>query len=95
MPGFVRSVKESLDLSTCTSPSRCLQVVPPLASNGPDASNTAVAGVLLQRDESDDWHPVAYTSRRLRVEERNYHAKRDSCCHPCSAGLANISFQAI
>ena len=39
-----------------------------------DASNTAVAGVLLQRDESEDWHPVAYTSRRLRVEERNYHA---------------------
>ena len=39
-----------------------------------DASNTAVAGVLLQSDESEDWHPVAYTSRRLRVEERNYHA---------------------
>ena len=39
-----------------------------------DASNTAVAGVLLQRGESEDWHPVAYTSRRLSVEERNYHA---------------------
>ena len=39
-----------------------------------DASNTAVAGVLLQRDESENWHPVAYTSRRLRVEERNYYA---------------------
>ena len=39
-----------------------------------DASDTALAGVLLQKDEADDWHPVAYTSRRLRVEERNYHA---------------------
>ena len=34
----------------------------------------ALESVLLQRDESEDWHPVAYTSRRLRVEERNYHA---------------------
>ena len=39
-----------------------------------DASDTALAGVLLQKDEAEDWHPVAYTSRRLRVEERNYHA---------------------
>ena len=39
-----------------------------------DASNTALAGVLLQKDETEDWHPVAYTSRRLRPEERNYHA---------------------
>ena len=50
----------------------------PLTSYAPvtDASNTAVAGVLLQRDESEDWHPVTHvhTSRRLRVEEPNYHA---------------------
>ena len=39
-----------------------------------DASNTAGAGVLLQRDESEDWHPVAHTSKRLRFEEQNYHA---------------------
>ena len=39
-----------------------------------DAINTALAGVLLQKDEMEDWHPVAYTSRRLRPEERNYHA---------------------
>ena len=39
-----------------------------------DASDTALAGLLLQKDEAEDWHPVAYTSRRLRVEERNYHA---------------------
>ena len=38
-----------------------------------DASDSAIGGVLLQQDEGD-WHPVAYTSRRLRPEERNYHA---------------------
>ena len=31
-----------------------------------DASDSAVAGVLLQRDDDKEWHPVAYTSRRLR-----------------------------
>ena len=30
--------------------------------------------MLLQQDEEGEWHPVAYTSRRLRPEERNYHA---------------------
>ena len=39
-----------------------------------DASDSAVAGVLLQQDDDKEWHPVAYTSRRLRPEERNYHA---------------------
>ena len=39
-----------------------------------EASNTALAGVLQQKDETEDWHPVAYTSRRLRPKERNYHA---------------------
>lgn len=39
-----------------------------------DASDQAIGGVLLQQDEGDDWHPVAYASRRLRPEERNYHA---------------------
>ena len=39
-----------------------------------DASDSAIGGVLLQQDEEGDWHPVAYTSRRLRPEERNYHA---------------------
>ena len=31
-----------------------------------DASNTALAGLLLQKDETEDWHPVVYNSRRLR-----------------------------
>ena len=31
-----------------------------------DASDSAIGGVLLQQDEEGDWHPVAYTSRRLR-----------------------------
>ena len=39
-----------------------------------DASDLAIGGVLLQQDEEGDWHPVAYTSRRLRPEECNYHA---------------------
>ena len=38
-----------------------------------DASDLAIGGVLLQQDKSENWHPVAYTSRRLRSEERNYH----------------------
>ena len=70
MPGCIQRFKESLDqhlyFACQMSPSRLRLVT--------DASNTAVACVLLQRDESEDWHPVAYTSRRLRVEERNYHA---------------------
>ena len=40
-----------------------------------DASDSAIGGVLLQQDDSDgEWQPVAYTSRRLRPEESNYHA---------------------
>ena len=37
-----------------------------------DASDTAIGGVLLQQDDVGEWHPVAYTSRRLRPEESNY-----------------------
>ena len=37
-----------------------------------DASDTAIGGVLLQKDDAGEWHPVAYTSRRLRPEESNY-----------------------
>ena len=36
-----------------------------------DASDTAIGGVLLQQDDVGEWHPVAYTSRRLRPEESN------------------------
>ena len=39
-----------------------------------DASDCAVAGVLLQEDGSGDWHPIAYTSRRLNSAEQNYYA---------------------
>ena len=39
-----------------------------------DASDIAISGVLLQCDDQEQWHPVAYTSRRLRPEERNYTA---------------------
>ena len=39
-----------------------------------DASDSAIGGVLLQQDEEGDWHPVAYTCRRLCPEERNYQA---------------------
>ena len=30
--------------------------------------------MLLQQDRNSDWHPIAYTSRRLRKEECNYTA---------------------
>ena len=39
-----------------------------------DAIDHAIGGVLLQRDDGQDWHPIAFTSQRLRPEERNYHA---------------------
>lgn len=39
-----------------------------------DASDLAIGAVLLQADDKGEWHPVAYTSRRLRPEESNYHA---------------------
>ena len=39
-----------------------------------DASDCAVAGVLLQESCPNDWHPIAYTSRRLNKAETNYHA---------------------
>ena len=39
-----------------------------------DASDFAVAGVLLQQESHDCWHPVAYTSRKLTSAERNYMA---------------------
>lgn len=37
-----------------------------------DASDFALAGVLLQEASPGNWHPVAYTSRRLTAAERNY-----------------------
>ena len=37
-----------------------------------DASNNAIGGVLLQQDDDSEWHPVAYSSRRLRPEESRY-----------------------
>ena len=37
-----------------------------------DASDCALAGVLFQEDDSGDWHPIAYTSRRLNSAEQNF-----------------------
>ena len=40
-----------------------------------DASDFAIAGVLLQQSEPGNlWHPVAYASWRLSSAERNYTA---------------------
>jgi len=39
-----------------------------------DASDFAVAGILSQQTEDGQWHPVAYTSRKLSSAERNYTA---------------------
>ena len=54
-----------------------------------DASDSAVAGVLLQQDDDKEWHPVAFTSRRLQPEERNYHANEERPLQyytPCVSG---------
>ena len=37
-----------------------------------DASDTAIGAVLLQEDDTWEWYPVGYTSRRFRREESNY-----------------------
>ena len=37
-----------------------------------DASDNAIGGVLLQQDDDSEWHPVAYSSRRLWPEESRY-----------------------
>ena len=37
-----------------------------------NASDTAIGAVLLQPDDHGDWHPIGFTSRRLRPEEKNY-----------------------
>ena len=37
-----------------------------------DASDFAIAGVLLQQGHGEDWHAVAYTSRKLTSAEHNY-----------------------
>ena len=63
-----------------------------------DASNTALAGVLLQQDETEDWHPVAYISRRLhapRGKELSCKREGNVCRNSCSSCLANLSFQTI
>lgn len=39
-----------------------------------DASDFAIAGVLLQQDDNQAWRAVAYTSRKLSSAERNYTA---------------------
>ena len=39
-----------------------------------DASDCTVADALLQEDGSGNWHPIAYSSRRLNSAEKNYHA---------------------
>ena len=39
-----------------------------------DASDFAIAGVLLQQDLDQAWHAVAYNSRKLSCAERNYTA---------------------
>ena len=37
-----------------------------------DGCDNAIGGVLLQQDDDSEWHPVAYSSRRLRPEESRY-----------------------
>lgn len=37
-----------------------------------DASNFAISGVLLQKDDNGLWHPIAYRSKTINAPERNY-----------------------
>jgi transposase InsO family protein len=40
-----------------------------------DASDVGIGAVLLQPDEHNQWHPVAYESKKLSAAERNYPAQ--------------------
>lgn len=40
-----------------------------------DASDVGVGAVLLQKDDNGVWHPLAYESRKLSPQERNYPAQ--------------------
>ncbi|TFY75025.1 hypothetical protein EWM64_g8987, partial [Hericium alpestre] len=37
-----------------------------------DASDYATGGILSQRGEDEQWHPVAYISKAFTAPERNY-----------------------
>lgn len=39
-----------------------------------DVSTTAIAGILLQKQESNNWAPVAYYSQCTNKAEKNYHS---------------------
>ena len=64
---------ESLKLALLKAPTLKLADVSKPFRVVTDASNFAVAGVLLQEHETE-WHPVAYVSRKLSKSEMNYTA---------------------
>ena len=37
-----------------------------------DASDNTIAALLLETDDAEDYHPVAYLSRKLTLAEKNY-----------------------
>jgi transposase InsO family protein len=44
-----------------------------------DASAVAIAGVLQQRDDDGEPHPIMYVSRKLKQTETRYHAQELEC----------------
>ena len=41
-----------------------------------DASNDGLGAVLLQQDDENQWHPVAFASRELKGGEPKYHSSK-------------------
>ena len=42
-----------------------------------DASDFALGAVLLQQDDAQHWHPVAFASKELSAAEKNYTSRRE------------------
>ena len=56
-----------------------------------DASDFAVAGVLLQQADDQSWYPVSYVSWKLSsAKGNNTAAERDLGCSLCLTMLENL-----
>ena len=44
-----------------------------------DASNVALGAVLLQKDDNDDIHPIAYASKTMNPAQQNYSPSEKEC----------------
>jgi len=65
---------EALRSALLCAPILCLADISKPFRVETDASDFAIAGILSQQADDSQWHPVAYTSRKLSSAERNYTA---------------------